>query len=120
MPASTISVNFKEKDSTHLPERFHEGVALLLALKQAGNLDAIKESFRIRREGGFSGFDIFLFLLYTFASEQLPCIGSFAKKAKDYKRQLAAIAYHLNRCRIPSTSSLYRSESQSVGRYWII
>ena len=110
MSDSTVIVDFKEKDSTQLPERFHEGVALLLALKQAGNLDAIKESFRIRREGGFSGFDIFLFLLYTFASEQLPCIGSFARKAKDYKPQLAAIA---ERSSLPSAASVSRALAQA-------
>ncbi len=68
MTCSTTSVTYTNEHSTRLPDWAVQGITQVLDLKRRGQLELLTERARIRREGGYAGFDVVLFFKYYFAS----------------------------------------------------
>jgi hypothetical protein len=71
-----------------------------------GLLEQLGEKIRIRREGGFCGFDVLLFLLLFFAEGARTGICKLWERVRPWKRQLAALA---GRDRLASRSAVSRA-----------
>lgn len=99
-------VKWTKAEAGRIPDALTEGVALLLDLARRQKLPALAERVRIRREGGFSGFDVLLFLLLYFASPKRTGLRRFWDVAGLHSRQLAALA---GRTRLPSPASISRA-----------
>jgi len=106
MSYDSVNVNFKKRDFQRMPDCTSEGILLLRLLAQNGYLSKIEKELKIRRRGGFGGFDIFLFLLYYFTSNPHCGISTFEEKIKLYMEPLAAIA---GRSKLPASSSIFRA-----------
>lgn len=99
-------VTWKKADRERIPDDLAEGVALVLDLVRRKILEPIGERVRIRRKGGYCGFDVLLFLLLYFATARPVGIRRFWAVVHPCSRQLAATAH---RDRLASPSSLSRA-----------
>ena len=99
-------VEWKEPEQGQIPDVLALGVALVVDLARRGVLSEIAQRVRIRRQGGFCGFDVLLYLLYCFAAVPLLGIKTFWVTARPCKRELAVAA---NRDKLASPSSVSRA-----------
>lgn len=106
MPRSTIRVTSTAKDSSRIPDAFHEGAALIADLRQRELLSEIAERIRIRRQGGYCGFDVFLFFVLFFTAQLNGGINAFWQRVRTVKGPLAALAHRKSLC---SSSAISRA-----------
>ena len=69
MTRRNTKVTLRNADNGTIPDFACPGVAMVLDLIQRNLLESIGTRIKIRREGGYCGFDILLFLLFYFAKE---------------------------------------------------
>lgn len=100
------NVTLTHVPSDRLPDWSGEGVTLLLDLQRRGLLAQVEEQFRIARQGGFAGFDVFLFLLYFFGSRMKGGLRNFWVSASVHGEALAAVG---GRVRLPSPAAISRA-----------
>ena len=108
MARHTSEVTWKKADRERISESLGEGAALALDLGNRGVLEQIGERFRIRREGGYCGFDVVLFLLLYFATGVDEGIRKFWDTVRSCKRKVAALA---GRKQLASPASVSRALS---------
>lgn len=106
MARSRSAVSWTKPNPDRIPDIMTEGVALVLELAGRGVLSEVGERFRIRREGGYCGFDVVLHLLFYFASSQMTGIRTLWERIRPFSRQLAATAA---RTRLASPASVSRA-----------
>jgi hypothetical protein len=99
-------VTWNKADHDRIPDVFSEGAALLLDLERRGILESLGQKARIRRQGGYSGFDIVLLLELYFAAGIPVGLRKFWERAHPVARKLAALA---GRKRLPSPASVSRA-----------
>jgi hypothetical protein len=106
MARSGRKITCAEKDFDRIPDFLGEGVALVLDLLRRGVLAQVGERLHIRREGGYSGFDVVLFFLFYFSATRAVGIRKFWEGIRPYGKKLAATA---ERKRLATPSSLSRA-----------
>lgn len=104
------TVTWNEKDRSRLPEVVVPGVLLLRRLQERGQLEELSDRARIRRQGGFAGVDIVVFLLLYFASGSGWSLGKFWQRMEPFRHRVAALA---GRSTIPSRSAVSRALSRA-------
>ena len=97
------TVTWTPVDASRLPDWTSEGVALIADLERREFLGQLEERLRIRREGGYAGIDVFVFLLYFFSSRLGIGLKTWWGRAREYKVALAALAGRHARQRTPSS-----------------
>lgn len=100
------TVTWTTVDAGRLPDWTAEGVALIADLERREFLVPLTDRLRIRREGGYVGIDVFVFLLYFFASRLGLGMKTFWGRARGYKIALAALA---GRKSLASSTSIARA-----------
>lgn len=106
MARRAAKVTWKQADRERIPDALAEGVALTVDLDRRNVLEAIGERVRIRREGGYCGFDVLLFLLLYFTARRAIGIRKFWELVRSCSRPLAAVAH---RKQLPSPASMSRA-----------
>ena len=84
MARPNLSVTVKPHDSAAIPEAFIPGIARLKDLHDRGLLDTIAELIKIRRQGGYCGLDVFIFLALFFTADRLCCMN---RSLADFARE---------------------------------
>jgi hypothetical protein len=74
-------------------------------LQQRHLLDALASRLRIQRQGGYTGIDLVLFLLYFFVARLPGGLKDFDERAAPYRQPLAGLAH---RRKLPARSSISR------------
>lgn len=100
--------NVVARNPSALPESLNEAAALFDTMR--GAIGEIGNRCEIRREGGFSGGDVVLFLMAYFASTPGSGLKDFYAGAKPWWRHLASIA---SRRLLPSPPSMSRALSRA-------
>jgi len=103
-PERVVTQTRKEA-TNRLPDSLTEGATLVEYLEAHGCLQQIAERLRVRREGGYVGLDIVLFLILLFASGRRASIKDFGEVSRGHRRALAALAA---RRMLPSPPSVSR------------
>jgi len=107
MAQGSVEVSYTSADLDRIPDALTEGAALLMDLRHRGLVDTIGKLVRIRRQGGFCGLDVWVFLLLFFTSGIGRGVKSFWEDvARPHAKRLAALA---GRRRLPSPASLTRA-----------
>jgi len=106
MPHSALRVTCKTLDATRIPDIFTEAATLLTTLQQRGTLAVLGELVRIRRQGGYCGFDIWLLLLIFFTTGAAQGVKGLWEELRPFGKRLAALA---GRKRLASPSSVSRA-----------
>lgn len=102
-----INVTYKSTDTTRIPDSLTEAASLLLDLSKRGVVEKAGEHVRIRRQGGYSGLDVWLFLLVLFTTgAQRGIRPLWEKELRPHARQLAALG---GRRKLISPASLSRA-----------
>ncbi len=99
-------VAWTKAEAGRIPDSLTTGVALVLDLARRDKLGELADRVRIRREGGFSGVDVLLFMLLYFAMPQRTGLRSFWEVVRPHSRQLASTA---DRTRLASPASISRA-----------
>lgn len=99
-------VTHQVRSSTRLPDWASRGVLAFRQLDRTGVLDDLVDRIRIQREGGFSGFDVFVFLLYFFAAGATSGLRPFGAQVGDWGPKLAAV---VGRASLPTPASVSRA-----------
>ncbi|MCP3984439.1 MAG: hypothetical protein GY723_08615, partial [bacterium] len=109
MTRPSPSVTCTNEHSARLPDWATPGVTMVLDLERRGQLDPLTERARIRREGGYAGFDVVLFFVFFFAGGVSKGVRTYWEDdARSFGVQLAAIG---GRKRLASPASLSRALS---------
>ncbi len=95
----------KKQATNRLPDALAEGGVLIESLEVRGGIQALAERLRVRREGGYHGVDIVLFLILLFASRLRVSIKELGEIAHPHRRELAALGA---RKMLPSPPSVSR------------
>lgn len=106
MPQSALRVTSKAPDAARIPDIFTEAAALLTVLEQRGILGVLGKLVRIRRQGGYSGFDIWLLLLIFFTTGATQGVKELWVELRPFGKRLAALA---GRKQLASPSSVSRA-----------
>jgi len=107
MPRPALQVTHRDIDVSRLPDRLVEGAALLIDLARRGVLAAIGQRLHIRRQGGYCGLDIWLFLFVFYTTGATRGLRTFWDKTlRFHHKALAAIA---GRRSLSSPASLSRA-----------
>lgn len=106
MARGTLNVTFKPTDEARIPDSVTEGAALLMDLRGRGTIDAVGQRLRIRRQGGYSGLDVWIVLLLFFAAGATRGIRKFWDVLRPVAKRVAAVA---GRRALPSSASLSRA-----------
>jgi hypothetical protein len=101
-----MKVTWRDADNERLPDQLSEGSAIVLDLGRRGLLEGIGERIRIRRKGGYCGFDVLLVLLFYIATGTEKGVRGFWDLIRPHARKLAALG---GRKRLPSPASLSRA-----------
>jgi len=105
MPRIRRSVIGNAQTSNELPEWLSEGVLVIDYLARRRTLEQVALRLRVRRQGGYAGIDVFVFLV-VFLCCRLPlCIKDFGEKIRRDTKRLAAV---VGRKRLPTPSSVSR------------
>jgi len=108
MAGGSLKVTYKSPDEERVPDRLTEGALLLMDLEGRGRLAELAGRLRIRRQGGYCAFDVWLLLLLFFAMEKGRGIRGFWEILRPHAPGLAALA---KRRRLPSAASVSRALS---------
>jgi hypothetical protein len=107
MSRGSVEVSYTSPDLDRIPDALTEGAVLLMDLRRRGIVHTIGELVRIRRQGGFCGLDVWVFLLLFFSAEIGGGMKSFWEDvARPHAVRLAALA---GRRRLPSPAALTRA-----------
>ena len=99
-------VTIEKKAATNrLPDCFGEGAVFLQHLVTVGRLEEVARRLQIRREGGYHGVDVVLFLVLFFATHLAIGIKEFGERTRQHRRRLAALG---GRRRLPAPASVSR------------
>ena len=113
MAHGSVQVTYNPTDTARIPDALTEGTTLLMALRQRGVVNEVGERLRIRRQGGYSGLDVWLFLLVFFTTGASRGVRKFWALLSRCVVQVAAVA---GRHRLPSPAALSRAlDSVEVG-----
>ncbi len=102
----SIEVAYKPTDEERIPDVSTEGIALLMDLRSRGRLDEAGQRMRIRRQGGYSGLDVWTLLLVFFTTGTRCGVRKFWDKLRSRVLQLGALA---GRRSLPAPASLSRA-----------
>ncbi len=103
-----VEVTVKDAEAGRVPESAVPGVTLVELLARRGLLEKVEDLLKIRRKGGYCGFDVALVLLLYFASGVAFGLKEFWEVVRSCNRQIAATA---GRKRLASPSSVSRALS---------
>ncbi len=107
MAHGSVEVSYTSADLDRIPDALTEGAALLMDLRRRGVVDTVGELVRIRRQGGFCGLDVWVFMLLFFTAGLGRGVKSFWEDiARPHAARLAALA---GRRRLPSPAALTRA-----------
>jgi len=106
MARGKMTVTYKDADAARVPDALTEGATWMLALSERGAVKEVGDRLRIRRQGGYSGLDVFLGLLVFLAAGATDGLRPFWEKHRDALRRLGALA---GRRSLPSPASLSRA-----------
>jgi len=101
-----VNVTWKKSDLARIPDDMVEGVGWFLELSNSGRLAELCSRVRIRREGGFCGVDVLLFMLLYFCTSPQKGIRSFSDTLRRCNSRVAAVA---GRAKLPTSSSVSRA-----------
>jgi hypothetical protein len=91
--------------SQRLPDAVTEGAVLVDLLRALGVLSEVEKRLQVRREGGYHGLDVVVFLLMHFAARRRLSIKEFGEVTRPHRTQLAALA---SRRKLPTPASVSR------------
>jgi hypothetical protein len=103
---SSVDVTFKDADVSRIPDALTEGALLLLDLRRRGVVDDVGRRLKIRRQGGFSGVDVWAVLMLYLAMGGEVGVRRFWELSRPHVLSLAALA---GRRGLPSPASLSRA-----------
>jgi hypothetical protein len=107
MAHGSVEVTYTSADTDRIPDSLTEGAALLMDLQQRGLVERLGKLVRIRRQGGYCGLDVWLFLLLFFSTGIGRGVKTFWEKlARPCAGRLASLA---GRRHLLSPSSLTRA-----------
>jgi hypothetical protein len=106
MAHKSIEVTYKGTDKARIPDALIEGTTLLMDLCERGIIDAVGKRLRIRRQGGYSGLDVWLLLLVFFTTGASRGVRMFWYKFHRFLSRVAALA---GRRSLPSPASVSRA-----------
>ena len=106
MARDSIEVTYREAEETRIPDFLVEGAAHLMELRERGVVEEAGRRVRIRRQGGFPGLDVWLFLLVFYTTGAGIGLKKFWEKICGHALQLAALA---GRRSLPSSASMSRA-----------
>lgn len=106
MARGKMTVTYKDPDASRIPDALTEGATWMLALSDRGAVKEIGDRLHIRRQGGYSGLDVFLGLLVFLAASATDGLRPFWEKHRDALRRVGALA---GRRSLPSPASLSRA-----------
>lgn len=106
MPRHSLRVTFRPTETDRLPDLLTEGVATLLQLRSSGILKTVGDTLRIRRQGGYCGLDVFIFLWLFLSAGAHSAIKSFWEKIRRCSKPVAAL---MGRKKLASASSISRA-----------
>jgi hypothetical protein len=102
----SVDVTFKDTDASRLPDALVEGASVLLDLRRRGVVDDVGRRLKIRRQGGFSGLDVWVVLMLYMAKGCEVGVRRFWDVSRPHVLALGALA---GRRRLPSPASLSRA-----------
>jgi hypothetical protein len=106
MARRRYKITFKAPEEARLPDALTPGAGLLLLLDSLGRLEPLAQVLHIRRQGGYCGFDVWLFLFLFLGADPRGSIKDFWELVKRHGTRLAALA---RRRQLPSTASISRA-----------
>jgi hypothetical protein len=106
--SDVVNVRTPLREKNPLPAFLAEGAAIVHALRQRGQLEALAQRLPLPRPGGYPGLDIFLYLLWALTGGGRG-VSWLYERCSDVFPQLGAIAGRTTLC---SASSVFRSLSQ--------
>ena len=106
MPRAAIDVTTQTANPASVPDFLSPGAQVLLDPEQQGVLDTLKDRLRIRREGGYTGLDVFLVLVLYYMCSGNEGLKKFIERAHPFSAKLAGIA---GRVSLPTQSSVSRA-----------
>jgi len=108
MADTKLEVTYEPEDHSRIPDAQREGIGLLMLLLQAGVVEEVGGRVHIRRQGGYSGLDVWLLLWLYFSGGSSSSVKSFWEELQPCKKPVAAL---LGRRSLSSPSSLSRALS---------
>lgn len=106
-----LKVTFLPLDPSQIPDLFTQGVAILLRWMPSGVITMLAQTIKMRRQGGYCGLDIFLFLFLYYASGATLGIRAFWEKLRPFKHLIAAVVGRTSLCSPSALSRALRSTS---------
>jgi hypothetical protein len=106
MTRPTLDVTFGPEDAARVPDCLLEGVAVLASLLGQEVLEDVGEKVQIRRQGGFCGLDVWLFLWLYFSSGLTCGLRKFWKVLGPVSRLVGPV---MGRKKLPSPASVSRA-----------
>ena len=106
MARGSIEVTYKRTDGERIPDVLTEGASLLMDLRSRGRLADVGQRVRIRRQGGYSGLDVWVLLLVFWTTGASYGVRKFWDKLRCHVLQLGAVA---GRRSLPAPASLSRA-----------
>ena len=103
--SSTVQVLLSEECPANVPECAVPGASLFLRLQKSGRRFLASDVVRVNRQGGYTGFDAFVFLQYFFSNPTDRSVRSFSQRVAPFSEELASLA---GRETLLSSSSLSR------------
>jgi hypothetical protein len=105
IPVDRTVTYSRKQASARSPDFLVDGLLLLQRLCGTGGLGALADRLRVRREGGYQGLDVVVFLLMLFAARQRMSIKEFGAASRPHRRQIAMSARRNN---LPAPASISR------------
>jgi len=123
IPAKRVVTSTRKEATNRLPDFLTEGAILVENLEAHGCIRQIADRLRVRREGGYHGVDIVVFLIFLFAARLHVSIKDFGGMTHPHRRGLAALAARKMLPSPPSVSRLLASvEDDALGEFvpWLL
>jgi hypothetical protein len=106
--SDVVTVRTSCRGKKRLPPFLVEGAAIVHALQQRGQLDALAQRLPLPRPGGYPGLDVFLYLLWALTGSGRG-LSWLYQRCADFFPQLGALAGRTTLC---SASSVFRALAQ--------
>lgn len=124
MIGSNRNVTKAQKQATNrLPDSLTEGAILIESLEARGRIREIADRLCVRREGGYHGVDIVVFLILLFAFRRRVSIKDLGELTQAHRRELAALGARKMLPSPPSVSRLLAAvEDDALGEFvpWLL
>lgn len=108
MSRPSLTVTLSETDVSRIPDLVTEGASLVVDLTQRGKTREVGEKLQIRRQGGYCGLDVWLFLVLFMTSGASVGVRKFWDGIRPMARGLAALG---GRKKLMAPASLSRALS---------